>query len=177
MRTLAGLLVVLAVAACGSQSAKEPYAGPRFRSPESHFSTRELPHWRATRDRNATVLIYEGAEGKQSTISVRAVPISGEWVADRTPEIVFPATAKWLASLPEARVSTPSEVNEDGFRGVSFDLSFVPSTGRGARYERRHVVLIGSKYVFHITHTGPAGSLAATSDEFDAVLASFREEV
>ena len=76
-----------------------------------------------------------------------------------------------------AQVSGPVAVDKDGAAAFAFDLTWTPEGQGGARFERRHVVVIGRGRVLHLLHTGPAGSLADTQKDFDAVVATIREEV
>jgi hypothetical protein len=62
-------------------------------------------------------------------------------------------------------------------RAVAFDLTFTPRKGGGERYQRRHVVIFGNEFAYHVIHTAPEGKLADTAEAFDAVVRSLREEV
>jgi hypothetical protein len=176
MRPL-GVVAVLAVLACLVACQVED--GQRSVSRNDHYSSIKPAGWAEKRDRGSTVFVAR-AEGAwpRNTIAIRSVPVEGEWVEKRTADRVVQATAKVLAALPQSTMSKTALRMSDGrWASAVFDVTFTPSSKPGVRYERRHVVLVGRRYVFHVVHTAPEGALVGTADAFEAVVDSLREEV
>ena len=150
---------------------------PRYVARDDHFSIAPLDGWRAERQLGSVVFVQDevGEGAGAATIAVRSVP--KDWAERRSPELLLAATEKVLRALPGAQVSGPVKVDKDGAAAFAFDLTWTPEGQGGARFERRHVVVIGRGRVLHLLHTGPAGSLADTQKDFDAVVATIREEV
>jgi hypothetical protein len=126
------------------------------------------------RDHGSVVFVAPGESGV--TIAVRAVPIEGDWTDRRTPELVYPATEKVLRGLPEAIVREGSSVRTGSMEGMAYRVIFVPA-GKRDRYERKHIVLVGTTYVYHLMLTGRAGRLGETEKLFEEVVGTLREEV
>lgn len=174
--TCGALVVSAALAACGD--ARPPgsdYSGPRYTAEADHFSTRELPNWVAKRDHGS--LVFVAPDGSGVTISVRAVPIEGDWTETRTAELVVPATEKVLRGLPGARVKALGATSANDMEGAAYEVSFEPPDRGGKRYERRHTVLVGTKFVFHVMLTGKQGTLGDAKRLYDEVVTTLREEV
>jgi len=157
--------------------------GESYRLPGAGVQLQPPAGWveRAGRDE---VVYARAIKGKgRNTIAVRAVPVEPAataphgWTERRTREVVIPATEEAIRYLPEARILSKREVTVAGLPGESLDVTFAPPGKGGARYAREHVVLVGKSRVFHVMHTGRVGSLAATKSEFQAVVASLKEEV
>lgn len=172
-------LALLCTVACGQESKprSDDYSGPRFTSEADHFSVRELPGWSQRRDRGSVLFVAGSAGLTRNTILVRAAPLAGESAEPRTAEVLLPAVEQSLHGLPGARVSAPRELERADFRAVVWDVSFTPAGLGGKRYERRHCLLVGTKFLYHVVATAPAGDLAATADVFASVVDSLREEV
>jgi hypothetical protein len=121
-----------------------------------------------------TLTAGEPGHPRRGAVFLRTAPIEGDWSAKRTPELVIPATRKVIEGLPQARLGTTESLQPPGFSGAAFEVSF--STVDGRRYDRRHVVLLGHRQVFHVVHTALSGHLGDTRADFDSVLATLREE-
>lgn len=171
-RFLFGILLAPALAACQSDAPE----GERQAFTDGHFSIDVPDGWHSEYERGTVVLV--GAETTaHNTIAIRSVARTGEWVAERTPDLVVPATEKSLAALPGAGPVTPrGAVHVGALEGAAFEVVYQPDVGGGARYERRHVVLVGAHRVFHVVHTAPEGSLDRSAAAFEAAVASLREE-
>jgi hypothetical protein len=170
MRGRMVLLVLLS--ACQADS------GPRWRDTDGHFSVVEPAGWTRGLEKGTTIYYADAVEGAgPHSIAIRSVPRRGDWVAERTPELVLPATRQAVLGLPAADLVAETPWSRDGLQGVLYQVSYAPPGGRGARYERQHLVWVGRERVFHVLHTAPAGELSQTADVFDAVVASLREEV
>jgi hypothetical protein len=172
---LAALLVVVGAACGDGRPAASDYSGPRYTAATDFFSTRELPNWQVKRDHGSVVFVAPDASGV--TISVRAVPLTGDWTTPRTAALVYPATEQVLRGLPHARVSGGDAVQTNAMEGRAYDVSFEPPERAGQRYDRKHVVLLGTKHLFHVLLTGKAGTLGDAMKIFDEVVATLREEV
>jgi hypothetical protein len=164
------LLAVLVAAACGTPVA-EPPDGPRYHAERERVSFVAPEGWTTGRERDALVFTSH-----RNTIAVRSVPVEHDWVKTRAPELVFPATETYLRALPGATVSGSDAIRRAGFQGRVFSVTFQPRSAP-TPYERRHAVLVGAKRVVHVVLTAPVGFLDETRAEFDAVIASLREEV
>jgi hypothetical protein len=164
LRAPFALVLGILLAACSTQDE----AAPRYVAKQEHFSLRPPAGWTAHRELGSVVFAREGAT---PTIAVRTAPL-----AKRDRAAIVPATAKVLRALPGATVSLPTEITLGGMTAVSFDVSYTPDPRSGARYDRRHVVLVGKKHVIHLLHPDRAGSLAGTAAAFAAAIASVREE-
>src|SRR5262245_9010644 len=114
---VATLLLLPLVVACSGDS-------PRWSSERDHFSLRQLDGWLQKDEFGAVVFVRD-----RVTISVKTAD-------GKDPAAVIPATAQFLMSLPDAKVSEakPSRVHD--FAAATFDLSFHPEE-RPDRYERR----------------------------------------
>lgn len=166
MRRFSLFVLVPLVLACGQPA----YDGPRFTSSQDHFSVAQLDGWSVSREFGSTVFANE-----RTTIAIRSVAREGDWVAERTPELVFPAARRVLEALPGAKQVRQTEVDVGDFEAVSFEVEFRPSQKVEA-YERRHVVLVGEHRVFHVMHTGPKGQLHPSEVAFKRMLETLREE-
>ncbi len=174
MRRLAWMLGAgLGALACGQSDDR-----PRYESPEDHCTLVAPVGWTPKREYSSLVFVGPQGDRALTTITIRAIPIEGEWTQPRTPDLVVAATEKVLRGLPAAKLAGREEISAGDFSGVAFDLSFVPDGKRG-RYDRRHVVFTvgGRGYIYHIIHTAPAGRLKDSAKVFADVLATLREEV
>lgn len=164
-------LVAFTSLAC---SASEP-AGTRELFTPEHFSINVPDGWRTERELGS--IVFVGGSGvEHNTIAVRSVARRGDWVAERTLDVVLPATARALASLPDAAVTPATRLRVGALEGAVYDVTYRPDAGQGARYGRRHAVLVGPERVFHVIHTAPIGALDKTDEMFEAALASLEEE-
>jgi hypothetical protein len=159
----------LALAACQT----EP--GTRFLSSEDSVSFIRPDGWKQHRDRGTLILSLGEEATSPNTIAVRTIAREDGWAEDRTVETVVPATQTVLRALPGSQVSEPAPITERGMKGASFYVRFEPK-GAGRAYERQHIVLIGRQRVVHVMHTAPEGFLADTSDAFEQVFETIREE-
>jgi hypothetical protein len=171
---MSGFAVALAATACQSESHE------RSRFVEEHLSIASLDDWTAKRQRGSLVFVGPEAAGlQQHTIAIRVVPRGTEgkdgWVEERTYERVATATKVVLEALPGAEVSPPERLVRGHFDGAVFDVTFSPP-GKEGRYQRRHVVQVGQKFVYHLIHTAPEGTIGQTAVSFDTIVASLREE-
>ena len=169
------VLFVVALMAAGAAACAADV--PRYVAKDDHFSIAPLDGWRAERQLGSVVFVQDevGEDTGEATIAVRSV--AKDWAERRDTAQLLAATEKVLRSLPGAQVSGPVKVDKAGAAAFAFDLTWTPEGQGGARFERRHVVVIGRGRVLHLLHTGPAGSLADTQKDFDAVVATIREEV
>jgi hypothetical protein len=142
-------------------------------SHQDGYSTLVPIGWTYRRETGA--LVFTSSGSRPSTIFVQSGRLSGEWVKERTPELILNATERALRSLPQAIVKSPVTLNKRGFKAVAFDLSYAPRRGEGRRYDRRHIVLIG-KRVLHVVHTAQSGALGETAAEFQFVVDNLKEE-
>lgn len=173
MRGASVALIALVVASCSG----DELPGTREHFAKEGFSIHVPDHWSTEREPGGVVFVGDTDRAlDRNTIAVRVVARTGDWVAERTPDLVLPATAKALGALPGAAVGSATPLTVDGLVGASFELTFSPVSAGGERFQRRHVVLVGKGHVFHITHTAPEGELAKSASEFDVAVKSLREE-
>lgn len=174
--TRAALVVAFALGACGSSDRPRTgadYSGPRFTSAEDHFSARTLPDWEQRRERGA--LVWKEPDARR-TIAVRAVPLDAGNGEVRTAAGVLAATEKALRGLPSADLGPLHKLDRADFEAAAWDVTFVPPGMGRARYERRHVTLVGSTWVLHVVMTAPRGELQAGEKVFASFVDSIREE-
>ncbi len=142
--------------------------------PEESVSIAKLADYEIRQERGATILVSDVAAKKGSSIVVRRV--SYDKRHDRSPESIWAATQSSLASLPNAKVSAPIEIDDSVLDGIQFDVSFTPKSKHGRTYERRHVVLFGENNVYHVLQTAPKGHLSDISKDFSRAVETLREE-
>ncbi len=160
------VLFYLVVAGCqGGQPDRMELADQRV-------SIRELDGWSAHRDHGATVL---QRNDDRVTIAIQASPLRASDHDESAADAVFHSAETIVRGLPEAKITGIEPLAQGQFEGRAFEVTFEPA-GKREAYQRRHVVLVGQRVV-HIMHTGPAGSLGATAELFDEVVASVREEI
>jgi hypothetical protein len=169
----ATLALLLGLAACGQSEEGGAYGGPRFVSESDHFSIRALEGWEVAREAGSTVFHQPDT---RATIAIRIVASRGDWTEERTTELVFPATERFLALLPGVHLGSTKERTVPAGPAVEFRLSFRPNGFGGKRYDRRHVAIVTADHVIHITATAPQGQLGQALELFDGVVDSFREE-
>lgn len=160
-------VVALLLASCAGAD----LPGTRETFTNEGFSINVPEGWSTERDRGSIVFV-----SGHNTIAVHAVARSGEWVVERTPELVIPATARTLAALPSATVSAMKPLKSGDLIGAVFDVTYSPDAVHGARYQRRHAVLVGKERVFHIFVTAPQGELAKSAAWFEIAVKSLEEE-
>lgn len=163
----------LATTACSG----EELPGKRETFAKGRFAIQVPDGWTTEREPGAVVFVGDEASAlDRNTIAVRSVAREGDWVVERTAELVVPATAKALAALPGAEVTPATSLKVGDLVGAVFDVTYEPVAGNGERYARRHAVLVGRDRVFHLIHTAPVADLARTAASFDIAVKSLREE-
>lgn len=141
-----------------------------------HLEVQAMDGWTLERQPGALVFVGDpAAYGERVTITIQ----SSKKLAPDVPnadasDAIIEATEVVLRGMPEAEVEPGQRTERAGMKAAYFDASFRPRN-RSQRYERRHVVLIGNRRVFHLLHTAPAGGLVASADEFEHVVRSIRE--
>jgi hypothetical protein len=139
---------------------------------DQEASIEKLDNLSMRTERDATILSSSKAE--QSTIVIRRVRFGERH--DRSPETLVHATLASLKSMDSAIVQGPKDFAHGLYGGVQYDLSYTPPAGGGSTYQRRHVLLFGRTYAYHLIHTAPDGQLGEFANEFSEVVDSFREE-
>lgn len=159
------IATLLAVAGCQKESFE------RVHYERDHVSMRALDGWTQSRARGS--LVFNGPTADRldrTTIVVRSVKYDGR-AAKRTHETLVKNTRTVLEALPQARVTSA-----EAERGTAFHVHF-RSTRNRRSYERRHVVLEGSEFAFHVMLTAPSGLLTEEAVKtFNRVVDSIREE-
>jgi len=169
MRLLLPLLLIpLSAAACQSDTVD------RMQLEGEPVSFAELKGYTSTTERNATVFTSTRSNKDASSIVIRTVRMDER--SDRTPEEIVRATQASLEAMPKASVSAPTSVDDAYLEAMQFDVSFEPRTKPGKTYERRHVVLFGDDYAFHVLHTAPKGRMDDLAKDFRRVVETLREE-
>jgi hypothetical protein len=155
------------------ESAPRATAGQVYRSAADGLSFTLPTDWRILHEQGALVLVGDD----RNTITVTSVKLADPRHR-RTRESVTAATRRVVDGLPDARVtSSAGDVRRGSLEGASWQVTFSPPTRPGARYDREHLVLFSQDRAFHVVHTGPAGTLGGTENEFKAVVDSLKEEV
>lgn len=151
----------------------------RVAPPGQHYNAMAPKGWRTGVDQDVTVFAADFVNGSRTTIAIRSAPRDGAWETRRSADAIVPATRKAIAGMAEVKtLSETVATSGDGvMSGTEFDFTYVPASRPGLRYERRQIVLVGAKRVFHILHTGRVGALDATDRSFREVVASLREEI
>lgn len=164
------LLVVIGGSACQSSSYDRVFFD------DLHLAMADLEDWTLEREPGSLIFVADpDAFGDRVTITVRSSRrLEADAPGDGTTTSVIAATEAVLAAMPEARVSEPRLTRRGEMTAAYFDLTFRPRR-KAERYDRRHVVLIGQRRVFHLFHTGPQGALEASAGVFEDVVASLRE--
>lgn len=148
MRRLIGIMIVHLVASCAEGQQGDD--GARFRADSEGFTCVPPSQWQARRDRGA--VIFASADEPRHTIAVRSVPLTSE----RTASKVLTATDLVLRGLPGVQLDMPREL--DGtLPSTEYRLTFAPPTS-SERYQRRHFIVRGRKYVFHVIETAPSST-------------------
>ena len=162
------LLVVGLLAGCVGSTDN----GPRTTAAGWHFSIEELDGWRVDWDRG-TVVFHSDTNAKV-TIAVRAVSLNDRHF-QRTQASFVRATEVVLRALPEAHVAGPSTLTAP-MPSNAFEVDFVP-VGQSDHVRRRHVVMFGERWVFHVMMTTSADACDPVSTRvFSTVISTLREE-
>jgi hypothetical protein len=165
------LALCVCFAACQGES------GDRKAYRDHGFSMAELDGWAEKTERGSLVFVGPEEIGlAHNTIAIRSVPVEGDWTDRRTAKLVIPATRKVVSALPGAELLAERQLAHKRFEGKAFDLVFEPRKKKGERYGREHVVLVGKKRVLHLIHTAPEGDLEKSTEVFDHIVDSIREE-
>jgi hypothetical protein len=130
MRAILGLAVAGLLAACST----DDRGGNIHVDEEEHVSFSVPDGFRLSRERGAWVLVGE-KERAGATISIRSIPRAG-WSEDRSPDMLRPLMKSALAAYPGASVKGPTEIADAPYPGFAFDITFQPSSKRGARYRQ-----------------------------------------
>ena len=158
-------VVALALGACHQDVQQN---GPRQSFVEDHFSISAMPSWASARDRGSVVF---HATENDDVIAVRAVALQKAGRED-----ILSATERVLAALPAASLLHRSLVEAGNATAAQFDFTYQPP-GRAYIVSRRHAVIIGARYIYHVTLTSKSTHFSEVAKaSFESLLATIHEE-
>jgi hypothetical protein len=169
----AALLMASSLFACGA-SERISGSGDRYVNQEQAYSL-ELPDgWQATSVRGAIRLAPNG--NSKHSITIRSAPrldqIEGKIL---TNDVLAAETLRTLQALPRMHLVNKAPVEGTEIPGETFTLTFVP-TGQRNMYRRTHVVLLGTKHIFHVIEVAPDGD-SLDERSLKELVTTFKEEV
>jgi hypothetical protein len=164
----AGALVAMTVTLAACVESEEQADGELVELDREHLRLVVPDGWTQERELDSLLLVGPPGAMHRTTIAIRAL-------ARPEQDTLWVDTLTVLRALPEVRLGTPRPVDLGTLRGNSVELSFAPPGHDDERYARRHVVLVGEWWAFHVIHTAPAGELPAGADVFQHQLNALQE--
>lgn len=152
---VAAMFITALLTACGGSEPNHE----RYDNAEQRYSVAQPEGWTPSIVRgSAQFTSRAGAALKKHTIVVRAAEMPREITEGKstTRDDVVAATARVLNAMPRARVGEGQVVASTELPATRFSLTFLPR-GFKETYRREHVVLVGSKRLYHVIYTAPAG--------------------
>lgn len=176
--TLATLALAALLSACGPSDPISEHLGDRYVNKEQHYSVTTPNGWEVTLVRGSSQFAPRAktANNAKHTIVVRETrkpPELREGSATSIDDVVN-STERVLRALPQANLGDRKQLSDSELAGALFSLTFTPR-GLQSPYLREQAVLVGSKHIYHVIYTAPAGELFE-EPAFKTMVASFHEE-
>lgn len=147
----------------------------RWVSVERDYSLQVPDGWTFREERGSTV--FTAPDGRKHSVVLRTAPIPHEIAEGRSTskDDITKATQQVVQSLPSAHVQRRWTLDDSTLPAEAFSVDFQPSSTK-QRYQRHHVVLIGSHRIYHLIHTAPTTE-QVTASLVSHMAASLREDV
>jgi hypothetical protein len=156
--------IALACWGSGCTASESPLSEPSavYRHAEQGYMVATPKGWTATMVRGSAQFappVGAKSAGRKHTIVIRAQERPAELTEGKpaTREDMLLATEKVLRALPRATVGARTAIADSELPAARYSLTFAPPLADGRSYRREHVVIVGSKRLFHVIYTAPAG--------------------